>query len=268
MFFREIEFLIRLSHPCVVRFVGYYPATGGSAGQIGTEFAVNGSLREALHESAAFLDDTGKAIVIAGVVVGMEFIHSQGVIHGNLEPRNIFLDGRGYPKIANFRTSPLSDFDAGILRADTPWLYTPPTVYDKADYTPAVDVYAFSLIFYELLFGCNIFSLRRSNHALVTKFYSGYRPSLPPDMDGTVWGIIFQCWSVAPSCRGSFEEIFGLLHGIEFKITPAVDSVRVYKVLSEVGCNCGSVSPPDNRTDGTADCDAVQGRDGRASGTG
>jgi hypothetical protein len=56
-------------------------------------------------------------------------------------------------------------------------------------------------------------------------------------MNGTVRGIISQCWSGPPSCRGSFEEILGLLHGSEFKITPAVDSVRVYEFLSEVGCN-------------------------------
>jgi hypothetical protein len=68
-FFREIEFLIRLSHPCVLRIVGYFLATGRSGWQIGTEFAVNGSLREALDKPAAFLNDTGRAIVIAGVML-------------------------------------------------------------------------------------------------------------------------------------------------------------------------------------------------------
>jgi serine/threonine protein kinase len=82
LFFREIEFLIRLSHPCVLRIVGYFLATRTSGLQNVTEFAVNRSLREALDKSGAFLDDTGKAIVIAGIVVGMKFTRSQGVIPG------------------------------------------------------------------------------------------------------------------------------------------------------------------------------------------
>jgi hypothetical protein len=36
LFFREIEFLIRLGHPCVIRIVGYFLATRGSGAQIGT----------------------------------------------------------------------------------------------------------------------------------------------------------------------------------------------------------------------------------------
>jgi hypothetical protein len=70
---REIGGLIRLRHPCVVAIVGYSLATKTSTAQIGTRYAANGSLREALDKSMPFLDNTGRAIVIAGAVFGMKF---------------------------------------------------------------------------------------------------------------------------------------------------------------------------------------------------
>jgi serine/threonine protein kinase len=98
-FVREIEGLIRLSHPCVVAIVGYSLATQESPVQIGIRYAANGSLREVLDMSPPFLDDTGKTVVVCGIIVGMRFIHSQGFVHGDLKPENILLDERGFAQI-------------------------------------------------------------------------------------------------------------------------------------------------------------------------
>jgi hypothetical protein len=73
VFIREIGGLIRLRHPIVLGIVGYSLATKTSTAQIGTRYAANSSFREALDKSMSFLDDTGRAIVIAGVVLGMKF---------------------------------------------------------------------------------------------------------------------------------------------------------------------------------------------------
>jgi hypothetical protein len=61
-----------------------------------------------------------------------------------------------------------------------------------------------------------------------------------------------RCWSVDPSVRDSFEGIVDRLGGIDFKVTPTVDSRRVYKFLSAVGSDCGS-SPQQNKRPGQ-DC--------------
>jgi hypothetical protein len=244
LFFREIQFLIRPKHPCVVRFVSYFLAMGTSGAQVGTEFAANGSLREALGKSAAFLDDTGKAIVVVGVVVGMKFVHSQGIIHRDLKPANILLDGRGYPKIGDLGSGQFFDLSLTMTsKIGTPRYMAPEMLTDE-EYSRAVDVYSFSLILYELLVGEAAFPATLGPGVLVEKVRSGARPLLPGDMDNTVRGIISRCWSVDPSKRDSFEVIFGLLRGIEFKVTPAVNSGRVYRFLSQVGCDCGSDPRP------------------------
>jgi serine/threonine protein kinase len=119
-----------------------------------------------------------------------------------------------------------------------------PEMFTDDEYSPAVDVYSFSLIVYELLVGEAAFPATLGLGALMEKVGAGARPPLPCDMDETVKGFISWCWSADPSLRDSFELILNLLRGIDFKITPGVDSRRVYEFLSFAGCDWRPVPPP------------------------
>jgi serine/threonine protein kinase len=78
--------------------------------KIGMRFSATSSLRDAIDQwhhrkTPTFLDDIGIAIVVCGVVLGMQFIHSQCVIHRNLQPSNIFIDEHGFAQIGDFESS-------------------------------------------------------------------------------------------------------------------------------------------------------------------
>jgi serine/threonine protein kinase len=235
LFIREIEAMIRLRHPCVVAIVGYSLATKISPAQIGTRYAANGSLRQAVDKWMPALDETGKAIVTAGVVLGMKFIHSQGFVHRDLKPENILLDERGFAQIGDIGSS--RSFDAGLTlttQVGTP-LYTALEMYDERDYTPAVDVDSFALILYELEVGEPAFPPAIRRNVLIRKVVMGQRPPLPADIGATIRKIIGRAWSISPTRRPLFDEIFPALESIEFKLSPGVDCVRVHEFMSLVG---------------------------------
>jgi hypothetical protein len=71
--FHEIDALVLLTHPCLLRIVGYCLASRRFAVQMRTEFALCGWL----HDALGTLNDTGKVIAIADIVIGRQFIHSR-----------------------------------------------------------------------------------------------------------------------------------------------------------------------------------------------
>jgi hypothetical protein len=239
-FVREIDALVRLIHPCVVRIVGYCLATQWFPAQIGTEFAAGGSLREALPT----LDDTGKAIVVVGVVLGMKFIHSRGVIHRDLKPANILIDGQGRPKIGDLGSSLFCDTRSTMTSGVGTPLYMAPEMYCSVDYTSAIDVYSFALILYEMFVGVPAFDAALSPYVLMVQATSDVRPPLPDSMAATVANIIRQGWSVDPAARGSFEDIFDALRRIEFKLRPAVDVHKVAEFVAFVDPSAAPAKPP------------------------
>jgi serine/threonine protein kinase len=92
IFFREIEALIKLEHPCVVPFFGYVLQTRTAGPKIATHFMPGVSLRDLLESPPDWWDRTMKSIVVTGIVAGMRVIHDSGIIHRDLNPSNVLLD--------------------------------------------------------------------------------------------------------------------------------------------------------------------------------
>jgi serine/threonine protein kinase len=85
------------------------------------------------------------------------YLHRQGVIHGNLKPRNILLAADGIPRVVDFRPTG-SLFQGGLPseREETNGLgYLAPEVIADlaADLRPHTDIYGLGLILYEMLTG-------------------------------------------------------------------------------------------------------------------
>jgi serine/threonine protein kinase len=232
-FFREVESLARLVHPCVLRLVGFSLPTPMSPALIGTRFAANGSLKDVLTQSPRY-DGTATAIIACGIVLGMEFIHSRGLMHRDLKPANVLIDERGFAQIGDLGSSRMLDLDSTLTsQVGTP-LYKAPEMYDEGEYTVAVDVYAFALILYELLVGRYIFPLPIADLVLFKKVVTGVRGDLPDTMDAVVKDIITKCWAVEPGDRYSFSQIWRMFQQIKFKLTPDVDSDKVMQYVAAV----------------------------------
>ncbi|RWS20880.1 kinase-like protein, partial [Leptotrombidium deliense] len=66
------------------------------------ELCEGNTLRDAIKSHSFLENDLRKRRLFKEIVKGLAYIHEQGIIHRDLNPRNIFLDSRDHVKIGDF----------------------------------------------------------------------------------------------------------------------------------------------------------------------
>jgi serine/threonine protein kinase len=242
-FLRELEILIKLNHPCILRILGYVlPNRSEHVGvqtefaEIHTEFAENGSLQSVMKRAKegrmpGFWNPTGIGIIICGIALGMRFVHSSGFVHRDLKPSNILLNGRGEALIADFGTTRRSEHDYTWTPEGGSVHYAAPEQYqEEIQCTNKVDVFAFGLILYEILVGVAVFPSSMEPFPVMRELLKGIMPVIPEKCGTFMKSLIPRCWSMNPANRPSFDEILNEFQAQNFEIIPEADpeSMRSY----------------------------------------
>jgi serine/threonine protein kinase len=110
VFSRELKTLSLLNHICVIPIYGFSHAADGYTRALVMKDMANGSLLDILNlvKEGKLLDfwtATGVAIIVCGIVVGIEFVHLKGIVYRDLKPANIFIDRGGRSRIGDLGSS-------------------------------------------------------------------------------------------------------------------------------------------------------------------
>lgn len=221
-FNREINIMIRLNHPSIVKFYGYalMPEVGGVS--ILMEHAQNGSLRSILEklkeEPVPGYDNTTKQKILVGVARGMMHIHNNHLIHRDIKPENILLDGNFNPLITDFGLSRSSDNEIGYTENAGSPIYRAPEVYESKEYDQSIDVYSFGIMMYEIVTSLLPYydflpTIKGAFNFMKAVKELNRRPTFPEDQEISqeMKDLIESCWSANPSDRPTFEQIFNKL---------------------------------------------------------
>jgi len=92
----EVEAVRRLRHPNIVRLIAYSEV----APLVIYEFVEGGSLRKYLTR---FRGDV-KSVALLGIQVGdaLRYMHSRGLVHGDVKPGNILVTREGFVKVGDY----------------------------------------------------------------------------------------------------------------------------------------------------------------------
>jgi serine/threonine-protein kinase len=88
------------------------------------------------------------------IAEALDYVNGRGIVHRDIKPENVHIDPNGRVKLMDFgiaKTADLSLTKTGMTMG-TPYYMAPEQVAGKPA-TPLVDVYAFGMLFYELLTG-------------------------------------------------------------------------------------------------------------------
>jgi serine/threonine protein kinase/tetratricopeptide (TPR) repeat protein len=154
-FQREARAAATLDHPNILPIydVG---ATEDGLPFFTMKFAAGGSLADSRPPSNDIVRWAVR--LVAKVARAVHYAHGAGILHRDLKPGNILLDGRGDPLVSDFGLAKWLDTNNDLTRTltvfGTPG-YIAPEQANKpnSQLTPAVDVYSLGAILFELLAG-------------------------------------------------------------------------------------------------------------------
>ncbi|KAL0714048.1 hypothetical protein Bca4012_021026 [Brassica carinata] len=211
-FQREVMYLSMIKHDSIVKFVG---ACIEPQMMIVTELLEGGTLQNLLWESRPKTLDLKMSLSYAlDISRAMEFLHSKGLIHRDLKPKNVLVTSdMTHVKLADFglareeTTSCCMTCEAGTYRWMAPEVLGHDLrIGDTLHYDHKADVYSFAIVLWELITNkqpfCGIPQVVVPYHVSKKKL----RPSLM-DIPGELVGIIASCWAEDPNARPEFKEI-------------------------------------------------------------
>jgi len=162
--------------------------------------------------------------MIVDIATGLVYLHSQGVIHGDLKAVNILIDDDGSAVITDFGLSRIlsergftTEDIGGSVRWMAPELLIPPKCADGSEelaVTFASDVWAFAMTVIEVYTGRVPFCHLRQDAWVITDILmNGGRPTSAscPEVPQYVWNLLERCWAPFPEERPSAAEVLTVL---------------------------------------------------------
>ena len=160
---REVNLNSGMNHPSVLKHIGFSPIGFNKSPNpvIIMQYCKNGPLKKFIknkNQHNGCWNDTQKLISIFGIASGMRYLHAHNIIHRDLKLDNILLDKNLFPIICDFGFAKLIDSNGNFISViestkgakGTP-IYMAPEVFKTNEMNKESDVYAFGILFNEML---------------------------------------------------------------------------------------------------------------------
>jgi serine/threonine-protein kinase len=146
-FHQEVRLAREVSHPNVCRVFDIGEVNGRPF--ISMEYIDGENLASLLHRIGRLPTEKGLEIA-RELLAGIAAIHQQGLVHRDVKPANIMLDGRGRVRITDFGLAALAGKQGDF--AGTPAYMAPEQIVGQL-VTLKTDIYAVGLVLYEVFTG-------------------------------------------------------------------------------------------------------------------
>ncbi|KAG6747049.1 hypothetical protein POTOM_049425 [Populus tomentosa] len=149
-FISEVALLFRLRHPNIITFVAACKKPPVFC--IITEYLAGGSLRKFLHQQEPHSVPLNLVLKLAlDIAHGMQYLHSQGILHRDLKSENLLLGEDMSVKVADFGISCLESQCGSSKGFTGTYRWMAPEMIKEKHHTKKVDVYSFGIVLWELL---------------------------------------------------------------------------------------------------------------------
>ncbi|KAJ3502979.1 hypothetical protein NMY22_g18408 [Coprinellus aureogranulatus] len=228
---REYEVWGRLYHPNIQRLEGILLTDLLPSASLVSDYKPLGDLNSFRKLNLPF----DRFAMALGIADGLQYLHSEGVVHGDLTPMNILVeegrDGNAYtPLITDFGKGRAYGHDGYTTNMTSSFFFArPPELLGHDDPDPATnkevlsfasDVYSFSMVLLYLLTDIKPYSRESKGTIRLPAFILDEKQPLRPcpekyplldESHAFCWPIMEACWKHVPAERISSREAYELL---------------------------------------------------------
>ncbi|TFY55730.1 hypothetical protein EVJ58_g8066 [Rhodofomes roseus] len=267
-FCREAVLWRRLSHPNITPFIGIdeknFPFSAVC------KWMPNGNI-------AAYLKDSpgaNRPELLVDIAQGLEYLHSRGVLHGDIKGANILIDERLHACLADFGLSAVtydpntvnaistSSSVNGSIRWMAPELLNPEEAgLEHARPSAESDIYSLAMVMWEVYTGRIPFYNLTRDATVVFRVILGIRPERPTaatslGLSDDIWNLMEHGWCPQWQRRPRIKHVLEILReslqryglfGTQPQAWPLPDHGSVHSSQSDSPVNDQSIGLPGNQ---------------------
>lgn len=209
-----------------------------------SEFADGGTLKDWLDRNGGVAPSTESAVnMVTGILAGLEHLHSKGLVHCDLKPSNVLLQGE-VPRITDFGVSRVLRATVHTKHLSGTPAYMPPEAID-GKLSKLSDLWAAGVIFYVMLAGRLPFP-QQSMGPLILALKEQDPDALPEHVPYELQRIIARAMQKDPALRyGSAAEMRSAILSASLTASPSPHDSPTYAESVIVNEGRGSTIPLD-----------------------
>ena len=214
-FVEKVELLMTLSHPSLMQIKGYILPEEGKNEKCYTicKPTAKGCLVASIDRIKIFQNNKSTyspaqiVTMIYGIASGMLYLHSCGIVHGELQPCDIFLNKNYEPLIANYGIVQINPARKNQVTDVSTQMFLAPEMYTSniKKMTYQSDIYAFAVLCFRILSKRNIFQKEANEFSFAENIINGHRLKMPSYIYPFLRDMIGLCWSQVPADRPPFS---------------------------------------------------------------
>ena len=205
----EVDVLRSLNHPNIVKYLG---TDKGERFTILLEYVPGGSIESLLSQFGAFEEEVVK-LYLRQALWGLEYLHSQGIIHHDIKGANILVSDRGQVKLTDFGCSSSARFDKESPVAMGTVLWMAPEVCRQERAAYACDIWSLGCTTLQMATNAVPWAEREFQHAIPAFFHIATcvePPNVPEALPPPMRAFVLQCLQLEAAARPSCSQLLML----------------------------------------------------------
>eukprot|EP00477_Mikrocytos_mackini_P000402 GAHX01000427.1.p1 GENE.GAHX01000427.1~~GAHX01000427.1.p1 ORF type:complete len:981 (-),score=220.11 GAHX01000427.1:45-2987(-) len=201
---KEVSLMENLSHPNIIKYIE--TVVEGRNFYVVLEYASNGPLRK-LVRSGCGIPENIASCFIKQVLLGLKYLHDEGVIHRDIKAANILLDEENIVKLADFGVATSGErANQTISVVGTPYWMAPEIVEMSSQPTDKCDIWSLACTVLELITTKPPF-YELGPMAAMYKIVTTDRPPFPKGISADLKDFLTLCFQKDPTQRADAKAL-------------------------------------------------------------